>query len=73
MSNTKFTIDFTKFMNGKGVLPSESELVALILENNPHFSVESANPGVYVYCENKPRDLPEYGMYWVECNLKKII
>ena len=52
-------------------LPTQYELFQSVRDTNPtlktvtfHQDIETM--GIFVICENKPRDLPIYGVKWVE-------
>jgi 2-hydroxychromene-2-carboxylate isomerase len=50
------------------VLPSWKRLVEIAHENNTDVQIDPVHAGAVmaVTCENKPRDMPEYGLKWEE-------
>lgn len=50
------------------VLPSEGYFLSVIRENNESSVVyiDPATDRIYVECENKPRDMPLFGIRWKE-------
>jgi len=68
-----YTVDLDKSREYKGLAPSFTQIRNAILVTNPdieHFVIVKKYKdglGINVLeCENKPVDLPDYGVYWIE-------
>lgn len=63
----KFVIDRQTFMNA--LLPPTSAYIESVVRENNSDGVVIYDPSTDTYtlkCENKPRDLPMFGVFWEE-------
>lgn len=64
----RYTIDKVALWSVRFPLPTESQVISVIKENNDDV-IEWIDPITLlpVYkCKNKPRDMPFFGIHWIE-------